>query len=530
MRRFMSLIAVIAILWPAFTRSANAATSIPAFARRWTLDDGDVASGAAQRSWTWGPQVIRSGSEPYAEAPGGQRQVWYFDKTRMELTHPDGNQDSDWYVTTGLLVKEMISGKLQLGDTQVESRPPAALPIIGDMDAAPGTTITYADLRSLATLNGEARVPKATGDAPIIDVARPGGQVTQDSHFASFGVKAASYDDATGHNIAGIFLDAIPSDRLMYLAGHPLTEPYWVREPVGHQEKEALIQAFERRVLTYTPANPEQWKVEWANVGRQYVEWRYGRVDEKEAFVPTPGQDARGAAHDLRELAPAAADIANGRQGSLGVAVYDMDSGASYGFQDTHPFRMYSVAKVPIMLAVLDRSLREQRSLTSGEQNLIGSMIKVSDNNAASALIGSVGGAAAVQRYLQQIGITNTQMNGYAWGFSTTTAQDMAQLMVKLGNCSILEPKACGYALDMMRTVVGSQHWGVSAGVPGDGSVALKNGWYPDNAGWGVNSIGLILSGNKHYSIAVFTNPDSSMASGIDTIQQISSQIYPVMP
>jgi beta-lactamase class A len=207
-----------------------------------------------------------------------------------------------------------------------------------------------------------------------------------------------------------------------------------------------------------------------------------------------------------------------------------MDSGASYGFQDTRSFRMYSVAKVPIMLAVLDRSLREQRSLTPGEQRLIGSMIKVSDNNAASALIGSVGGAAAVQRYLQQIGITNTQMNGYAWGFSTTTAQDMARLMAKLGNCTILEQRLCGYALDMMRNVVGSQHWGVSAGVPGGGSIALKNGWYPDAAGWGINSIGLILSGSKHYSIAVFTNPDPSMAYGIDTIQQISSQIYPAMP
>ena len=56
--------------------------------------------------------MLRSGSEPYAEAPDGQRQVWYLDKTRMEITHPDGNQDSDWYVTTGLLVKEMISGKM----------------------------------------------------------------------------------------------------------------------------------------------------------------------------------------------------------------------------------------------------------------------------------------------------------------------------------------------------------------------------------------------------------------------------------
>ena len=37
-----------------------------------------------------------------------------------------------------------------------------------------------------------------------------------------------------------------------------------------------LVQAFERRVLTYTPSNSDGWKVEAGNVGRHYYEWRYG--------------------------------------------------------------------------------------------------------------------------------------------------------------------------------------------------------------------------------------------------------------
>ena len=39
---------------------------------------------------------------------------------------------------------------------------------------------------------------------------------------------------------------------------------------------DVLIQAFERRVLTYTPANPRAFQVEMGNVGRHYYDWRYG--------------------------------------------------------------------------------------------------------------------------------------------------------------------------------------------------------------------------------------------------------------
>ena len=42
------------------------------------------------------------------------------------------------------------------------------------------------------------------------------------------------------------------------------------------QQQDVLIQCFERRCLTWTPTNPEGWKVEAANIGRHYYVWRYG--------------------------------------------------------------------------------------------------------------------------------------------------------------------------------------------------------------------------------------------------------------
>src|SRR3712207_4847143 len=177
------------------------------------------------------------------------------------------------------------------------------------------------------------------------------------------------------------------------------------------------------------------------------------------------------------------------------------------------------------MLGVLDLAVREERRLTQWEQNQIRAMIRVSDNAAASRLLAHMGGARALQRYLTKIGITNTAINGYAWGASTTTAQDMARLMTKLGNCTILLPRLCRYALETMRSVVPSQKWGVSAGLPASATVAIKNGWYPQNNGWGINSIGFVSGEGGVYGIAVYTNPDPSMAYGVETIEAISSQV-----
>ncbi|HET6313961.1 MAG TPA: hypothetical protein VFH60_09005, partial [Chloroflexia bacterium] len=51
---------------------------------------------------------------------------------------------------------------------------------------------------------------------------------------------------------------------------------YWVDVLVAGAPARVMLQLFERRTLTYNPANPPQWQVEMANVGRAYYDWRYG--------------------------------------------------------------------------------------------------------------------------------------------------------------------------------------------------------------------------------------------------------------
>src|SRR5690349_499581 len=84
------------------------------FRDRWVASDHLVGMPGIDRFYTWGPAVGGAEEitlEPYKESPGGMRQVQYFDKGRMELNQPTTGQ-----VTSGLLVRDLVTGQRQDGD------------------------------------------------------------------------------------------------------------------------------------------------------------------------------------------------------------------------------------------------------------------------------------------------------------------------------------------------------------------------------------------------------------------------------
>jgi hypothetical protein len=69
-------------------------------------------------------------------------------------------------------------------------------------------------------------------------------------------------------------------ENAFFATGLPLTEAYWVYVPVGGTWQWVLVQCFERRCLTYTPGNPDGWRVEAGNIGQHYYGWRYGQLKD----------------------------------------------------------------------------------------------------------------------------------------------------------------------------------------------------------------------------------------------------------
>ncbi|MDI3339710.1 MAG: CAP domain-containing protein [Sphaerobacter sp.] len=255
---------------------AGVATADPAVRQLWQATDGLVGTGIDGRTWLWGPDTFAAPREPYVEAPGGTRQVYYFDKARMEITNPAGDRSSPWFVTSGLLVRDMIRGEVQVGDARFQPVGPANVPVAGDPAPQNPDAPTYAALRGVATVAGDHRAPKRIG-AAVRETLHQSGAVGTEPSLAGYTTLAA-YDEVTGHNVARVFHDWLAAQpwQATYVVGRPITEPYWVRARVQGSPQWVLIQAFERRLLTYTPANPPGWQIEMGNVGRHYYEWRYG--------------------------------------------------------------------------------------------------------------------------------------------------------------------------------------------------------------------------------------------------------------
>lgn len=264
--------------------SANYAFNDPAFSHQWNrLDEPVQDSQMPSRGYTWGPPVVAIGQASSEIYDGKPRSVQYFEKARMEINPQISDPTNPWHVTTGLLVKEMVTGQRQEGDNTFATVSPNTEAVAGD----PSNPLspTYSSFNDLVV---------AMRDRTSQAVDR---QVYRDGRVSLFQPPEtrtlSGYDPVTGHNIADVFeaytrqtgpvyngsyiYDEEPlfSPNSLYVLGHPITEPYWTKAIVGGTEKVVMVQLFERRALTYTPSNTANNKVEMANVGLHYFNWRY---------------------------------------------------------------------------------------------------------------------------------------------------------------------------------------------------------------------------------------------------------------
>jgi hypothetical protein len=58
--------------------------------------------------------------------------VQYFDKARMEISDPGAEAEDIWHVTNGLLVVELMSGRLRASESRLELHEPARIGVAGD--------------------------------------------------------------------------------------------------------------------------------------------------------------------------------------------------------------------------------------------------------------------------------------------------------------------------------------------------------------------------------------------------------------
>jgi DMSO/TMAO reductase YedYZ molybdopterin-dependent catalytic subunit len=282
------------------TRAQSFANS--AFESTWARTDKLVADGSVKRSYYWGPVPGATVSESYVEGVDGKRVVQYFDKSRMEINNPSGDPNSPFYVTNGLLTVELITGQMQIGNNSFAERYPAEIPLASDTDDT--NAPTYA---TFGKLMGKAA--NSTGKIASNRIDRAGNVSPYTVSGQNAQQTIAYYEPSTGHNIPRVFWDFLNasgpvflkgntsqarlSDPWFYAAGLPISEPYWAKVKInGQANVDVLVQAYQRRVLTYVPTFPAGFQVQMGNIGQHYYDWRYkdaGRPGSGSPTTPTPG-------------------------------------------------------------------------------------------------------------------------------------------------------------------------------------------------------------------------------------------------
>jgi hypothetical protein len=288
-----------AVAGPAEAQAVQPQPSIPfshpAFQSTWERTDKLTAQGLVLRSYYWGPGPNTPGLlEDYAEGQGGKRLVQYFDKSRMEINDPNADPNNPFFVTNGLLTVELISGEMQTGNATFEQRGAADIPLASDTDDP--NAPTYASFQKVSNTSLGDHFAEARLSQVITSTIDKLGNIGYDPTKATDpGAQIVYFEPSTHHNVpkviwdflnqsaptydsaAGLVRHARLSDPWFYATGYPISEPYWARVKIaGVPNVDVMIQAFERRVVTYVPSLPAAFKVQMGNIGQHYYDWRYG--------------------------------------------------------------------------------------------------------------------------------------------------------------------------------------------------------------------------------------------------------------
>jgi hypothetical protein len=306
------------------------------FQQRWRQHDELVATGQANRSWTWGPAPLTGVVQEYYQLPGSYasqtRDVQYYDKGRMEINEPEGDPNALWYVTSGRLPVDLMFATTNFRPNNRWKD--AYITAIGD----PGSFPSYLDLQPLYQSPG--RPDPAQVNQPATDMLEPDLRITR---FADYSADPATVlrQGLNEHLVPQALLDFMNqrgpvlrgTQRVneqiydpLYLFGLPVTPAVWVRAQVGGSVRPVLFQVFERRVLTYNPANPPAFRVEMGNVGAHYYDWLTNEASGRE-FDYNNASDSVVTARDPKVIYSIDVEVREVPYGAPGSGLTRPDSG-----------------------------------------------------------------------------------------------------------------------------------------------------------------------------------------------------------
>jgi hypothetical protein len=228
------------------------------------------------------------------------------------------------------------------------------------------------------------------------------------------------------------------------------------------------------------------------------------------------GRGFPAAAFPSAQALAAAAAYLDTRAGRTAFAVVD-GVGQLHGVRVREHFQTASVVKVMMLVAYLQRLDARHLPVRERDDALLRPMIHVSDNDAASAVLGIVG-AAALARVAREAGMQDYAPGVGWWAFTQTSAADQARLFFRLDR--LIPPRFYAYARELLSSIEPSQSWGIPPVARPRFEVFFKTGQLPSEGLY--NEAARLERPGATVAIAVLTTADPSMGYGRQTIEGVA--------
>ncbi|HWB55617.1 MAG TPA: serine hydrolase [Gaiellaceae bacterium] len=179
-----------------------------------------------------------------------------------------------------------------------------------------------------------------------------------------------------------------------------------------------------------------------------------------------------------------------------------------------------SLLKAMLLVAYLDRPDVRHRDLRRRDRNLLGPMIRRSDNVAAGTVLGIVG-SSAVHRVARRARMRDFSLRS-PWGLSTTSASDQARFFYRIDRLVTARHRA--YAMRLLARIVPSQRWGIPPVVPDGWRIHFKGGW-GSGTGRVTHQSALLRRSGERMSLSILTQWNPSHHYGTTTIRGIAARL-----
>lgn len=242
------------------------------------------------------------------------------------------------------------------------------------------------------------------------------------------------------------------------------------------------------------------------------------------APAAAPDRPAASGVEDWRPNVTRAAAYADRRRGDVRFAVVD-PGGRMYRHHATRTAASASVFKAMLLVTYLRRASVKDRSLHQSDQDLLGPMIRRSDNETATR-VRDIVGRDAVERLARAAEMRDFRWN-WTWGLSRISARDQALFFYRLED--YIPGRHEDYARRLLSSIVSWQRWGVAQARPDGWELFFKGGW--GIATGRVNhQVAFLERGDDRVALAILTEWSPDHEYGTESLEGVARRLLEGLP